>query len=48
MIQAKSKRMRRAIVVAEGNFNDEVRWGREITRSELENNHFKVHTVYPE
>ena len=37
-----------SIVVAEGNFNFQVNWGREFTRSELENNHFEVGTVYPE
>lgn len=37
-----------SIIVAEGNFNDEVRWGREISRSEFEEHHFEVATVYPE
>ena len=37
-----------SIVVAEGNFNSEVRWGREFTRSELDEAGFEVSTVYPE
>ena len=37
-----------SIIVAEGNFNDEVRWGREVSRSEFENNNYRVNTVYPE
>lgn len=36
-----------SIIVAEGNFSSEVRWGREITRSELERNNYGVRTLYP-
>lgn len=36
------------IIIAEGNFNDEVRWGREVSRSDFENNNYRVNTVYPE
>ena len=37
-----------SIVVGEGNFSSEVRWGREFTRSELDEAGFEVSTVYPE
>ena len=36
-----------SIVVGEGNFSNEVRWGREFTRSELEETGFRVTTCYP-
>ena len=36
-----------SVIVAEGNFSSEVRWGREITRSELESNNYGVRTLYP-
>ncbi len=36
-----------SVIVAEGNFSSEVRWGREITHSELESNNYGVRTLYP-
>ncbi len=36
-----------SVIIAEGNFSSEVRWGREITRSELESNNYGVRTLYP-
>ena len=36
-----------SVIIAEGNFSSEVRWGREITHSELESNNYGVRTLYP-
>lgn len=36
-----------SVVVAEGNYNNSIHWGREITRSELVGGNFYVQTRYP-
>ena len=36
-----------SIVVAEGNYNESIHWGREISRQELERGNFYVRTRYP-
>lgn len=36
-----------SITIAEGNYNSEMRWGREVSRAELEAGHFTVRTRWP-
>lgn len=36
-----------SVIVAEGNYNSSIHWGREITRQELERGNFTVRTRYP-
>ena len=37
-----------SVIVAEGNYNSSIHWGREINRETLENGDFSVRTRYPE
>ena len=40
------KKKKDSVIVAEGNYNESVHWGREITKSELEETGFYVDTRY--